>query len=211
MVRLVLFDLDDTLYSGSRGMNKDIVRRMNAYVARYLGMSDEEALALRRERAAKYGTTLEWLTVERGFTDTESYFAAVHPEGEEYCIEGDPALGRLLDALPMRKAVLTNSPAEHARRVLAKLGVADRFSAIYDIRFNAFRGKPHPEAYRRACEASGVGIGETLFIDDLPKYVRGFLDLGGRALLIDEADRYAAEGLPRIRALAELADLVAAS
>jgi hypothetical protein len=46
-------------------------------------------------------------------------------------------------------------------------------------------------------------------VDDLPKYVRGFQDLGGKAVLIDEADRFADEGLPRIRSLAELVPLVA--
>jgi putative hydrolase of the HAD superfamily len=209
MIRLVLFDLDNTLYPESTGMDHDIVSRMNEYIARYLGLTIEETRALRRERARKYGTTLEWLIAEHGFSDSESYFAAVHPEGEEYCITYDPALARVLDALHQRKAVLTNSPSEHAQRVLSKLDVADRFDAVYDIRFNGLHGKPHAEAYRRTCEASGVGIEETLFVDDLPKYVRGFLDLGGRSILIDRTDRFAAEGLPTIRSLAELSDLVA--
>jgi putative hydrolase of the HAD superfamily len=209
MLRLVLFDLDNTLYPESIGMDRDITRRMIEYVARFLGMSTEEARKFRHERAKKYGTTLEWLTVEHGLSDPESYFSAVHPEGEEYCIEGDPELARILDALPLRKAVLTNSPYEHADRVLAKLGVADCFEAIYDIRFNGLRGKPHADAYKRACEARGVGVEETLFVDDLPKYVRGFQDLGGKAVLIDEANRFEGEGLPRIRSLAELVPLVA--
>jgi putative hydrolase of the HAD superfamily len=208
MLSLVLFDLDNTLYPESAGMDRDITRRMIDYVAGFLGMSQEEARRFRHERAKKYGTTLEWLRAEQGFTDTEDYFAAVHPAGEEYCIEADPELERVLDALPQRKAVLTNSPMEHAERVLAKLGVADRFDAVYDIRFNGLKGKPWPEAYRRACEASGFGIDETVFIDDLPKYVRGFLDIGGRAILIDEANRFAGEGLERIHALSELPSIL---
>jgi putative hydrolase of the HAD superfamily len=209
MVRLVLFDLDDTLYSGSMSMGQDIVRRMNDYVARYLGISRDEAVKARREQASKYGTTLEWLRAEKGFADSESFFAAVHPEGEEHCLKEDPELARALDAVALPKAVLTNSPSEHARRVLAKLGVADRFQAVYDIRFNGLRGKPWPEAYSRACAASGVGVEETLFIDDMPKYVRGFLDLGGHALLLDETGRFAGEDLPRIRSLAELPAFIA--
>lgn len=209
MLRQLLLDLDNTLYPESRGMDRDIVRRMNEYVAAYLGISTHAALALRGERAGKYGTTLEWLTVEQGFTDPEDFFAAVHPEGEEYCLEPDPELARALDAVDLPKAILTNSPSEHARRVLRKLGVADRFASIYDIRFNSLRGKPHGDAYRRACEASGVGVDETLFVDDMPKYVRGFLDIGGRALLVDEADRFADESLPRIRSLVELPGYIA--
>jgi putative hydrolase of the HAD superfamily len=210
MLSLILFDLDNTLYPESCGMDLDITRRMIAYVADYLGMGIEEARAFRKERAKKYGTTLEWLRAEHGFQDTESYFAAVHPAGEEYCIAPTPALGPLLDSMPQRKAILTNSPSEHAERVLAKLCVADRFEAVYDIRYNELRGKPHAEAYRRACDALGAGIGETVFVDDLPKYVRGFLDIGGRAVLVDEAGRHAAEGLPSVRSLVELLPLVSA-
>jgi putative hydrolase of the HAD superfamily len=209
MLRLILLDVDNTLYRESLGMDRDIVKRMNEYVALYLGISVTAALELRRERARRYGTTLEWLTVEQGFADPESFFAAVHPEGEEYCLEKDPELARALDAVELPKAVLTNSPSEHAHRVLRKLGVADRFAAIYDIRFNGLRGKPHAEAYRRACEASGVGVEETLFVDDMPKYVRGFIELGGRGLLVDEGNRFADEGLPRIRSLVELPDYIA--
>jgi putative hydrolase of the HAD superfamily len=209
MLRLALLDLDDTLYHRSLGMGDEIVRRMNDYVARYLGLSREETVELRRKEAVKYGTTLEWLRTEKGFSDVEAYFAAVHPEGEEHLLAEDPELARALDAIGLRKAVLTNSPSEHARRVLAKLGVADRFEAIFDIRFNELRGKPWPEAYRRSCAASGVGIEETLFVDDLPKYVRSFLELGGRAFLLDESGRFAAEDLPRIESLSELSALVA--
>jgi putative hydrolase of the HAD superfamily len=209
MLRLALFDLDDTLYHHSLGMGDEIVRRMNEYVARYLGISPDEAFALRRKEAVRYGTTLEWLRAEKGFSDVEAYFAAVHPEGEEHLIREDPELARVLDALELPKAVLTNSPSEHARRVLAKLGVADRFEAIYDIRFNGLRGKPWPEAYRRSCAAMGAAVEETVFVDDLPKYVRGFLDLGGRAFLIDESGRFPGEELPRITSLSQLPALVA--
>jgi putative hydrolase of the HAD superfamily len=204
MLRLVLLDLDNTVYPESRGMDLEIVKRMNEYVANYLGITVHAALELRRERAKHYGTTLEWLVAEQGFSEIEAYFAAVHPEGEEDCLDADDELARALDAIELPKAILTNSPSEHARRVLRKLGVADRFSAIYDIRFNGLKGKPRPEAYRRACEASGVGVGEALFVDDMPRYARGFADLGGRALLVDEAGRFADEGLPRIRDLSEL-------
>jgi putative hydrolase of the HAD superfamily len=208
MPSLILFDLDNTLYPESSGMDHDITRRMIEYVASYLGMGVDEAREFRREHAHKYGTTLEWLTREHGFKDTEAYFAAVHPEGEEYCIAPDPGLGPLLDSMDCRKAVLTNSPAEHAHRVLAKLGAADRFEAVYDIRFNGLRGKPHAEAYLRACELSGAKVSETVFVDDLPKYVRSFLELGGNAVLVDEYGRHGAEDLPRVRSLADLPALL---
>ena len=210
MLELLLFDLDNTLYPESSGMDHDIVRRMIGFVGRQLNMGFEEARAFRRAHASAYGTTLEWLIAEHGPVDIEAYFAEIHPDGEEYCIVPNPGLARVLDSFECRKAVLTNSPREHAVRVLAKLGVADRFEAIYDIRYHDLKGKPRPEAYRRSIEASHATVAGTIFVDDLPKYVRGYLAIGGRAVLVDEYDRYGAEGLERIASVAELPTLLAA-
>jgi putative hydrolase of the HAD superfamily len=211
MLRYLLFDLDNTLYPQSLVMEHDIVRRMNEYVASYLRVPYEQARELRRKEARRFGTTLEWLVTEKGFSDPESYFAAVHPEGEEYCLAADPALGALLDSIPLPKAVFTNSPREHADRVLRRLGVEDRFESVYDIRFCSLRGKPRVEAFRLVCSACGVSPEQTLFVDDLPRYVEGFLAAGGRGLLIDESGVHADSGLPRIRSLSELPAIVAAS
>ncbi len=190
-------------------MEADIRRRMNEFVASFMGMNQHEAREYRHAHAKKYGTTLEWLMSEKGFADPEFFFAAVHPEGEEYCIEPDPRLGALLDSIDLPKAVFTNSPSEHAERVLRKLGVRDRFESVYDIRFCSLKGKPHASAFRRVCDAIGVEPRDMLFIDDMPKYVRGFVELGGQGVVLDEYGRYAEAGLRRIHSLAELPDLFA--
>ena len=44
----------------------------------------------------------------------------------------------------------------------------------------------------------------TVFVDDMPKYVRGYLALGGRAILKDERKRFASLGLESILSLDEL-------
>jgi putative hydrolase of the HAD superfamily len=209
MLRYLLFDLDNTLYPASTRMEDEVLRRILEFSAAYLGVGFREAQERRHRRAADFGTTLEWLMGEEGFTDVESYFSYVHPEGEEACIPPDPALGPLLDSMPFPKAVFTNSPREHADRVLAKLGVADRFEAVYDIRYCGLRGKPRPEAFLRVCQACGATLGETLFADDLPRYVEAFVALGGRGVLVDELGHHADSELPRIKSLAELPAIVA--
>jgi len=204
MLRLLLLDLDNTLYSDTVGMEREILMRMNKYVARFLDLDISEAAEIRRDRSRRYGTTLEWLMAEHAFTDTESYFAAVHPEGEESVISRDPALQRLLESIDVPKVIFTNSPLEHATRVLAKLGVADLFGGVYDIRFNRLKGKPHGEAVRRVLADCGVKPEESLLVDDLPKYVRGFVEAGGHGVLLDEFDRHADQPFSRIHGLVEL-------
>lgn len=209
MLRYLLLDLDNTLYSDHTGMEKATFERINAFMAEWLKLPVKEALELRRSRMALYGTTLEWLMADYGFAEVERFFSTVHPEGEEDCISPDPGLGRLLDSLELPKAIFTNAPMEHAVRVLDKLGVADRFEAVYDIRYNGLRGKPAPEAIRRVLSACGVAPEEALFVDDVPRYVQGFVDLGGHGILIDEMDRHPDSRLRRIRGLAELPALIA--
>jgi putative hydrolase of the HAD superfamily len=208
MVRALLFDLDNTLYSEASGLETGVARRMNQFIADMFDLTVPEAIKFRREHAKPYGTTLEWLMHEKGFAEPERYFQYIHPEGEEDCLEPDPVLRLMLNGIGLPKAVLTNAPSEHAERVLKKLDIADCFTGVYDIRFNNLVGKPNPDAYLRVLKHSGFSLEETLFVDDLPKYVKGYIDLGGQAVLKDEMDRFA--GLPcrRIRTVYEIASVL---
>jgi putative hydrolase of the HAD superfamily len=208
MINAIFFDLDNTLYSEKTGMEDGVVVRMNDFVARWLGVSREEGIRMRREGVKNYGTSLEWLIKEKGFSDHDAYFRAVHPAGEEICIPADPALGALLDSIHLPKAILTNAPMDHAIRVLDRLGLRDRFTAIYDIYYNNLVGKPAAEAFLKPLADFGRTVEDTLFVDDLPKYLRGFLALGGRGILKDEGNRFADTGMERIHSLYELPALL---
>jgi putative hydrolase of the HAD superfamily len=209
MLKYLLFDLDNTLYSSRFGLEDGVKLRMKEFVAGFLGLSMEEAWRRRMETGRKYGTTLEWLMNEKGFTGVEAYLASVHPFDEAENLTPDPALRKLLESIDLPKAILTNSPAEHAERILAKLEAADLFTHVFDIRQRAFMGKPRPEAFNHALEKLHVTAAETLFIDDYPQYVEGFIALGGRGILFDENNQYPDFPHPRIRALAEIKKLAA--
>jgi putative hydrolase of the HAD superfamily len=204
MIDHILFDLDNTLYSARFGLEDNMARRNIAYIARFLGLTEEDAALERRKKIRSYGTSLEWLIGEKGFTDIEGYYAAVHPEGEEAGLIPNPRLPELLAVLPVPLAILTNSPREHADRILNKLQIGDFFAHVFDMRWNRFRGKPSPEAFNRALNAWGARPESTLFIDDFPPYVRGYLALGGRGVLLDEFDASPEYLDLRIRSLEEL-------
>jgi len=204
MIEAILFDLDNTLYSETNGMEKRVLERMNRFVADYLDLPIDETVLIRREGSRHYGTTLEWLMREKGFRDSETYFEAIHPEGEEEGMQPDAELKDLLEALPQRKAILTNAPREHAERVLRALGIAHCFCGITDIRSNGLMGKPHAGSYLKALSSNKFSLGATVYVDDLPKYVKGYLDLGGAGILKDETDRFPELTMPRIHSLAEL-------
>jgi putative hydrolase of the HAD superfamily len=183
MIQHLLFDVDDTLYPPA-SLGGTIERRMIEFTADRLGIDFASAALKRREGIKNYGSTLEWLQNNYGVTDAESYFAYVHPESELAELPFDPKLRPFLLSLGKPMSVLTNGPMPHAARVLHFLEIDDIFLGVYDILYNNLKGKPHPESYCRALEASGFSIEETVFFDDSPKYVEGFRALGGKGVLV---------------------------
>ena len=204
MIRHILFDLDNTIYSAKYGIEKQLFKRVSDFVSSFLGLSPEEALVLQIEGFKRWGTSIKWLTSEMGFTDLDAYFAYLHPEDEADCLSPDPALKEFLLNLPCPSSILTNSPAFHAERVIKKMDLEGIFKNIFDIISNDFTGKPHASSYNRALDKIGLKCGEVLFIDDLPAYVEGYIAIGGRGILFDENDNYEDYKYDRIHNLFQL-------
>ena len=186
-IQHLIFDLDNTLYSSTAEMDKGITFRMLSCVADFFNISYEEAAALRAQKLPGFSTTLEWLRHE-GLTDSERYFAEVHPQNEADELPPDPALRPFLESIDLPKSILTNSPKEHAERVLSKLNVRDLFTSICDIRDCNLNGKPYADAYRKALEKCGGTIDDSVFFDDQFKYTDGYEALGGTAVIVGTAN-----------------------
>jgi len=204
VIKYLLFDLDNTLYSCRYGLEDNVSMRIRKFASALLGISQEEIRQIRKGNIRRYGTCLEWLMEEKGFTDTESYMAAIHPAGEADSLKRDDKLRTLLANIPLPKAILTNSPGEHADLILGKLGIADLFTDVFDIRQNGFKGKPRKDVFDRALNKLGVSASEVLFIDDSPHNVEVFISFGGNGLLFDENDVHGNCSLPRIRELSQI-------
>ncbi|WP_319476217.1 HAD-IA family hydrolase [Marispirochaeta aestuarii] len=204
MIRYILFDLDNTLYPESSILGERFEKGINSFVAGYLGISEEKARRQRRERRGEYGTTLQWLIQVHNFTEIDDYMDAVHPKRMEGYLKKNPELTRIIRSLPVQRSILTNSPLEHAERVLAYLEIRDQFEYVFDLRYNNFVGKPDPAVYSRILEVIRHRPEETLFIDDIPGYLEPFRRMGGHALLIDELGRHPRRDYPVIRRIEEL-------
>lgn len=189
-IKHLLFDCDNTLYPCSSAMDEGITRRMLECVAEFFNCPMEEAVKIRHQRIAGFSTTLEWLRSE-GLTDIEKFLAHVHPESEAQELPPQPDLREFLQNLPYKKTVLTNAPHEHCDNVLKLLNVFDQFDCVTDIRDTGFYGKPYPDAFLKAVEKAGSTIEETIFIDDMIKYVDGWKALGGTAILVGTSNGHA--------------------
>lgn len=164
-IHALLFDLDNTLYPSTSGVTEALEARMNAYVQAVTGLALADARALRQHYFVTYGTTLRGLQQHHA-VDVEAYLADVHQLDIASLVAYNAVLRQLLVADVRDKIIFTNSPAEHAVRVLQALGIADLALPIVDIRAMHFAPKPHPTAYHVAIQATTHAPHEILFFED---------------------------------------------
>jgi putative hydrolase of the HAD superfamily len=150
---------------------------------------------------------------EYGLEVAEHYLAYTHDVPVESFVAEDPQLAAALSSIPLPKSVLTNSPLEHAERVLRRLGVREQFERIFDLRFNGYTGKPEPGVYMRALSELGRAAAEVLLVDNHLDYLAPFRAMGGQVLLIDENGDSAGQeplpGVPHLRDIKQLPSYLA--
>ena len=183
-IRAILFDLDNTLYPATSGVMQGIDRRIGEYVEQRLGLSPVEAAEVKRHYYTTYGTTLRGLQQHYGPLETDEYLSFVHDVGIEDLLRYDAELDAALERLDVPKVIFTNSPREHAERVLAAMGLAHHFERIFDLRYFEFAGKPDPRCYQRVLEQLGVMGAETLLLEDTPQNLGPARALGMTTMLI---------------------------
>jgi pyrimidine 5'-nucleotidase len=180
----LFFDLDDTLYASSSGLWGVIRERMSQYMEEVLGLPRDEVPALRRSYFETYGTTLRGLQIHH-HVDADEYLEYVHDLPLDRYIQPNPALRAMLDSLPQKRWIFTNADADHARRVMAVLGVQDCFDGIIDIRSMEFFCKPEPEAYLRALALAGnPAPQQCVLLDDSAVNLEGARRIGFTTLWI---------------------------
>jgi putative hydrolase of the HAD superfamily len=163
--RIIIFDLDDTLYPRDSGLMQEVGRRIQVWLCDYLELTWEEAIALRREYFQRYGTTLGGLMAEHS-VDARDYLAFVHDIPVEEYLDPDPALAAMLGAIPLRKAVYTNATSEYARQVVRALGVADHFDRVIGIEEVELRNKACREAYEHTLALLNIPGCECIMVED---------------------------------------------
>ena len=182
-LKYILFDLDETLYPSRSGLMAEIGELMSRFMEERLDMPPSEVPTLREHYYRVYGTTMRGLQIHHGI-DPEDYLAYVHDLPLEDYIGPNDELDRVLAEIETEKTIFTNASAEHARRVLAILGIERHFDRIIDVRAMGYMSKPAPEAYQRALEILGVAGDECLLVDDRARNLAPAKELGMITVLV---------------------------
>lgn len=190
----ILFDLDQTLYTNDSGLFEQVGARIIAWTVKHLQVSLEAAQMLRHEYFVAYGTMMRGLLLHHPEVNIDAYLDYVHDIDVSHYIAPNPALDRMLSRLDVAKAVLTNSIADWAERILQQLGIRHHFTHIIDVRAVDYQSKPHPHAFERALEILGTPASACAMVDDQVSYLRGATALGMRTVLV-HSDAHIEDGI----------------
>ncbi len=183
-LKFIIFDLDDTLYPRDSGLMQEVGRRIQTWVYNHLGLTWEEAVALRREYFHRYGTTMGGLIAEHD-VDAHDYLVFVHDIPVEEYLEPKPALDAMLASIPLRKAVYTNATSEYGWRVLRALGVAGHFERVIGIEEVGLRNKPYRDACEQMLALLGAQGPECILVEDSARNLQPAKALGLTTVLVD--------------------------
>lgn len=218
MLRAVLFDLDDTLvdqqsaaaaavvaWAAEHGVEDQTVSQRWAEVSevQYGRYARREITFAEQRRERVRG----FLGVEVDDTDADELFAGYlikYEAGWAAFDDAVPALGRAR-ATGLIVAVLTNGDAEQQRAKIQKVGIARHVDVLIASSMLP-AGKPDARAFAQALEFLEVGGAEALMVgDSIENDVRGALNAGLDAVLLDRHAAHAGVDLKRIQSLDMLA------
>ena len=187
--RAWIFDLDNTLHDARPGVFPHINRGMTDYIMRHLGLPEDEAGALRERYWRAYGATLLGL-IRHHDIDPHHFLRDTHPMAElSRLLVREGGLRHALKRLPGRRILFSNSPAHYAAAVLAALGVADLFHAVYCIEHTGFRPKPDPSGFRAILRRERLRPERTAMVDDLLENLAAARRLGMRTVWVARESR----------------------
>jgi putative hydrolase of the HAD superfamily len=172
MIKVILFDLDGTLYNSTEVRRKFAEAAYHA-LAKLKNISVDEAASLiedtREKLKKKHGFPVPYtLTLVRFGMPVETW----HKENIEFFDPRDhlSANGELREKLlDLRKrcrlAILTNNNEVQAGRILQALKVQDLFDRVFT--YNSFKTmKPNPQFFKRAAKEMEVVPEECLVVGD---------------------------------------------
>ncbi len=168
--RVWLFDLDDTLHDASGASMRELHVSMGLYIEETLGLSTDEASALRRRYWLKYGATLLGLVRHHGVKPAHFLHHTHLLPGLEARVRGHAPDLLALKRLKGRKYILTNAPAAYAARVIGVLGIGHLFDGVLAIEdmhmFGDLRPKPDARMLRWVAARLGVPPTRCVLVED---------------------------------------------
>lgn len=194
----LLFDLDDTLYPLSSGINLACRKNIEDYMLKYLPIEESEVPRMCLELYREYGTTMAGLKALGYEFDNDEFHKYVHGNLPYETLKPDIVLRNLLLSMPQRKIIFTNSDRAHVIRALNKLGLEDCFEGVICFEtLNAVDNpmskprilcKPLVESFEAAISIANLDPTRTIFFDDSVRNIASGKAAGLHTVIVGRSD-----------------------
>jgi len=176
---------------------------MRRYVVEALGVTPDEADALRNRYWKAYGSTMLGLVRHHAVRPAHFLHETHRFPGLEEKVTGHRHDLAAIARLRGRRIVLTNAPRAYALRVLGALGIArlfDEVLSIEDMRmFGHWRPKPDRRMLRQVARRLGVHPSRCVLVEDSLENVLAARRVGMQAVWMQRFARRGAHAGPRVR------------
>lgn len=188
--RVWLFDLDNTLHDASHAIFSHIDTSMSRAVMNMLGVTLEQASAIRQHYWQKYGATMIGMQRHHGI-DALAFLRHSHDFDIAANVKKEARLAYLLQQTPGIKYIVTNAPYHYARIVLHTLGITHCFAGICAIDQMCWQGNYYPKPalrlMRQLLTELGCSAGKVTLVEDTLKNLKAAKRLGMRCAHIFNA------------------------
>ena len=178
-----VFDLDHTLYTHEESLFPQVDRLMLKYMVETLKIPQSQAAVLKEQYYEAYGLTMYGLMRDYAI-DPQDFLAKTH-QVDLSELQPKPELAQLIQGLPGRKLIFTNSVCSYAHRVLHALGLAHCFSDVFDIVQADYQPKPQALSYTHFFARCNVDPSCALFFDDMLVNVEAAEQAGMASVLLN--------------------------
>ena len=185
VVRVWIFDLDNTLHDATPHIFPHINRSMTAYLQQHLQLDVVAANDLRIEYWQRYGATLSGMMRHHG-TDPDHFLWHTHqfPDLENMVLR-EPRLRHVLQHLPGKKVLFSNAPQHYAHAVLKLLRIDDLFDDVMAVEHTGYRPKPHTFGFLRLMRKHKVQAHHCVMVEDSLENLRTAKKLGMRTVWVN--------------------------
>jgi putative hydrolase of the HAD superfamily len=205
-MKLLLTDVDFTLYPKGTGPFAEVNLKIEEYVMQQLGISREQARHLRKEYIGSFGSTLGGMMHNHG-VDPHDFLKTVHDVPVEEMLKEDDRLKEALSEVSIPMVAFSNGSREYVGRILNALGVESYFTDIFAIEDMEFIPKPLSNPFELVVEKYGFSPFELILADDRADNIETAFMLGIHGILVGyDADSNAEIVIPDIYQLPDAVD-----
>jgi putative hydrolase of the HAD superfamily len=182
-MKVLLFDVDNTLYPEETNLFALVDRKINDYLKFFVKINPEKVNFIRKKYLIEYGTTLNGL-IKHYNVDPLHYLEYVHNVPLEKYIKKNIKLEKFLKTTQHKKVIFSNAYKPYILKILTLLNISDCFEYIIDIVESDFHPKPIKSSYLKIMNMFSVKPSDFVMFDDSVINLKTAHELGFKTVLV---------------------------